>query len=91
MADMEEEAELLLLAIQDFKHALASGCSEATATLQSYLVELRGAPDELLHQLATAWREHTRAGALAAAAASPAACWCRTPTAPSRTPPTRRW
>jgi hypothetical protein len=70
---MEEEAELLLLAIQDFKHALASGCSEATATLQSYLVELRGAPDELLHQLATAWREHTRAGALAAAAASPAA------------------
>ena len=49
MADMEEEAELLLLAIQDFKHALASGCSEATATLQSYLVELRGAPDELLH------------------------------------------
>jgi uncharacterized membrane protein YgcG len=70
---MEEEAELLLLALQDFKHALASGCSEAAATLQSYLVELRGAPHELLHQLATAWREHAGAGALTAAAASPAA------------------
>ena len=55
----EEEAELQALALEDFKAALAQqGPQEAAATLQSYLAELHGAPEEVQLQLAAAFRQH---------------------------------
>lgn len=59
---MEDAEELALLAASDFEQALRShGAQEAAETLNSYVLELRGAPQAVLLQLAASFRQHATA------------------------------
>ncbi len=62
---MEDAEELALLAATDFHHALERG--GATETLSSYLVELKGAPDPVLLQLAASFQHAAAAVVLGGA------------------------
>lgn len=69
MEDEQELQELRLLAVQDFKSALCSQSpQEAAATLRGYLAELRGAPEDVLLQLAAAFRSAAMAAVRGTAA-----------------------